>query len=243
MKIQEAEKIEVLRSVPIFSQFDEEELISLAEIAKFSLYKKGDWFFAKDDVGAYLFVLQKGLARVVVEGEEAREITLSILHPRDFFGEMSILDGKPRSAAVIAQEECKALVIARDSFLKFIKQYPSVGIKILGILCQRLRKTDQQVETLAFFRAEQKIADVLLKLKEEYGKKTEEGLLLDIKLTHSEIASLAGMTRETSNRVLSRFAKRGWIKKIGKKIMLLDQMALYKEIHKGDRLKKEVSNY
>lgn len=235
MKITEAEKIEVLRSVPIFSQFDEEELRNLAEIAKFSLYKKGEWFFAKDDVGTYLFIIQKGLARVVVEGEEAREVTLSILRQDNFFGEMSILDGKPRSAAVIAQEDCSALVITRNSFLKFIKQHPSVGIKILAVLCQRLRKTDQQVETLAFFRAEQKIADTLLKLREDYGKKTEEGLLLDIKLSHYEIASLAGMTIETSNRVLSRFAKRGWVKKIGKKILLLDQLALHKEIQKGSR--------
>ena len=233
--IKDVEKIEVLRSVPIFSQFNEEELRNLARIAKLSLYEKGKWFFGKDDVGAYLFVIQKGLARVIVEGEDAREVTLSILQKGNFFGEMSILDGKPRSAAVVAQEDCEALVIARDNFLKFIKQFPTLGIKILGILCQRLRKTDQQVETLAFFRAEQKIADVLLKLKEEYGKKTEEGLLLDIKLTHSEIASLAGMTRETSNRVFSRFIKRGWIKRMGKKIMLLDQIALYKEIQKGRR--------
>ncbi|MDI6751460.1 MAG: Crp/Fnr family transcriptional regulator [bacterium] len=232
MKIIKTEKMEMLRSVPIFSQFDEEELANLAEIVKIALYKKGEWFFSKDDVGTYLFVIQKGLARVVVEGEDVREVTLSILQESSFFGEMSILDGKPRSATVIAQEDCSVLVITRNSFLKFIKQYPSVGIKILTVLCQRLRKTDQQVETLAFLKAEQKVADVLLKLKEEYGKKTEEGLLLDIKLTHSEIGSLAGMTRETSNRVLSRFIKRGWIKRIGKKIMLLDQMALYKEIQK-----------
>ncbi|MBU1262696.1 Crp/Fnr family transcriptional regulator [bacterium] len=235
MKIQEAEKIRALRSVPIFSQFDEEELTNLAEIAKPSLYKKGDWFFSRNDVGAYLFVIQKGLARVVVEGEESREVTLSILHQGDFFGEMSILDGKPRSASVVAQEDCKALVITRDNFLKFIKQYPSVGIKILGILCQRLRKTNQQIETLAFFRAEQKVADVLLKLREEYGKKQDEGLLLDIELTHSEIASLSGMARETSNRIFSRFIKRGWIQRVGKKIMLLDQIALYKQVHKESK--------
>lgn len=235
MKIQEAEKIKILRSVPIFSQFDEEELVNLSEIAKPNLYKKGEWFFGKDDVGVYLFVLQKGLARVVVEGEDAREVTLSILQEGDFFGEMSILDGKPRSAAVIAQEDCESLVISRDNFLKFIKQHPSVGIKILGVLCQRLRKTDQQVETLAFFRAEQKVADVLLKLREEYGKKEKEGLLLDIKLTHQEIASLAGMARETSNRIFTRFIKRGWIKRIGKKILLLDQIALYNEVHKGSK--------
>jgi CRP-like cAMP-binding protein len=232
MKITEAEKIKVLRSVPIFSQFDEEELVNLAEITKSSFYKKGELFFTKDDVGAYLFVIQKGLARVIVEGEDAKEVTLSILQENSFFGEMSILDGKLRSATVIAQEDCVALVIARDNFLKFIKQYPSVGIKILDILCQRLRKTDQQVETLAFFRAEQKVADVLLKLRDEYGEKQEEGLLLDIKLTHQEIASLAGMARETSNRVLLRFIKKGWIKRIDKKIMLLDQVALYKEVHK-----------
>jgi CRP-like cAMP-binding protein len=232
MKILDVEKIRVLRSVPIFSQFNEEELANLAEIAKSRLYKKGEWFFAKDDVGAYLFVIQKGLARVIVEGEDAREVTLSILQENSFFGEMSILDGKPRSAAVIAQEDCVALVIARDNFLKFIKQYPSVGIKILGVLCQRLRKTDEQVETLAFFRAEQKVADVLLKLREEYGKKQDDGLLLDIKLTHQEIASIAGMARETSNRVLLKFIKRGWIKRVDKKIMLLDQVALYKEVHR-----------
>jgi CRP/FNR family transcriptional regulator/CRP/FNR family cyclic AMP-dependent transcriptional regulator len=227
-----SKKTEFLKTVPIFSNFTKEELSALSNIARFHFYKKGEYFFARDDIGIYFFVLQKGLARVVIEGEEGREVTLSILHPGDFFGEMSLLDGKPRSASVVAQEECKALMISRDNFLKFIQRYPEVGIKILTTLSERLRKTDQQVETLAFFRADQKMADLLLKLKDEYGVKKKKGILIDLKLTHSEIGSLAGMTRETSNRVLSRFIKKGWIKREGKKILLLKLTPLYEKIQK-----------
>lgn len=239
MKIQE--KIRSLQAVPIFSQFDEKELANLAKVTSLSLYKKGERFFEKDEVGDSLFLIQKGLARVIVEGEDGREATLSILQGNTFFGEMSILDGKPRSVAVVAQEDCRVLVITRESFLKFIKKHPFVGIKILGILCQRLRKTEQQIETLAFLKAEQRVADTLLKLREEYGKKQKEGLLLDINLTYQEIASLAGITRETVNRIFSRFIKRGWIKRIERKIMLLDQMALY-EVIKRER-RREVTSY
>jgi len=222
-----------LKLVPIFSSLSPEELEELSGITNIKTYKKNTLFFLKDDLATYLFIVKKGCAKVVIEHEDGREIILSILYPGDIFGEMALLDGKPRSASVIAKEDCEVLIIARPNFLNFLKKHPNVSIKLLKAISLRLRKTDEQVKILTLVSADKRVAHFLLGLCEEYGVKRGDGILLDIKLIHQDIADICGIRRETSNRVVSRFIKDGLIKREGKKIVVINRGGLYEKIGKG----------
>ncbi|MEW6006950.1 MAG: Crp/Fnr family transcriptional regulator [bacterium] len=231
MKIS-SNKPDFLRLVPIFSSLPPEDLEGLGKIADFKTYKKNTLFFLKDDVGVHLFIVERGSAKVIVEHEDGREIILSILYPGDIFGEISLLDGKPRSATVVAKEDCEVLLIARSKFLSFLKEHPGVSIKILETLSLRLRRTDNQIKILTTLSADERVAHFLLNLLEEYGVKRKDGILLDIKLIHQDIADMCGIRRETSNRVISRFIKRGLIKREEKKIIITNWGGLYEKIKK-----------
>ncbi|MEW6102388.1 MAG: Crp/Fnr family transcriptional regulator [bacterium] len=226
-------KSDFLRLIPIFSSLSPKELQGLSEIADIRTYKKNSLFFAKNDLATYLFIVKKGSAKVIIEHEDGREVILSILYSRDIFGEMSLLDGRPRSATVIAKDDCEVLLIARFKFLSFLKEHPGISIKILETLSLKLRKTDNQVKILTLISADERIASFLLNMIEEYGVKRKDGVLIDIKLIHQDIADMCGIRRETSNRAISRFIKAGLIKREGKKIVVLDRIALYEKMKKG----------
>ncbi|HAW49410.1 TPA: Crp/Fnr family transcriptional regulator [bacterium] len=230
-----SERADFLRLVPIFSSLSLPDLQELSLITDFCTYKKGCYIFTKDDVGASFFIIKNGSAKVVIDYEDGKEITLSLLHPKDIFGELSILDGMPRSATVIAMDDCEILSIERTKFIDFLKDHPDVCIKILEVLSKRVRKADAQIEALVLLKAEEKVAYTLLGLAREYGKKKEGEVLIDIKINHYDIGNMCGIRRETSNRIISGFIKNGIIKREKKKIIILDEVALYRI------LKKEVN--
>lgn len=219
-----------LKLVSVFSSLTPSELEELSKIAINKRYKKNSLFFLKDDIGTYLFIIKKGSCKVVVEHETGKEIILSILYPKDIFGEMSLLDGKPRSASVIAREDCKVLIITRSKFLSFLKTNPSISIKILETISERLRKTDEQVKILTFISADCRVAQLFLNLANEYGLKREDGIFLNVKLTQQDIGDMCGIKRETANRVIMKFIREGLIKREGKRIIIKNSNALYEKI-------------
>lgn len=228
-----------LRIVPIFSSLIPSELEEISKIVTVKTYKKNSPFFLKDDVGIYLFIIKRGSCKVIVEHEDGRETILSILYPGDIFGEMSLLDGKPRSATVIAREDCSVLIITRAKFLNFLKNHPNVSIKILETISKRLRKTDEQVKILTFVSAECRIGELLLNLASEYGIKRMDGIFLNLKLTHQDIGEMCGLRRETANRVIIRFVKEGLIKREGKKLVIINGDGLYKKIYGEEKENNE----
>lgn len=234
-KIDIFSKSNFLKLVPIFSSLASKELEEISEIANIKTYKKNSLFFLKDDLGIYLFIIKSGSCKVVVEHEDGREIILSILYPKDIFGEMSLLDGKPRSATVIAREDCEVLTLTRTKFLNFLKNNPNVSIKILETISKRLRKTDEQVKILTFVYADCRVAQLLLSLSDEYGVKRKDGIFLDLKLTHQDIGDMCGIRRETANRVIMEFARKGAIKREGKKLLIINKSALYEKIHEEEK--------
>ena len=136
---------------------------------------------------------------------------LCILYPTDFFGEMSLLDGMPRSATVTTQEPSEVLTISREHFLSIIEQSPKILLKMTAVLSKRLRNTNALIHSLAFFDVYGKVARLLLNLAAERGRVTEQGTVIDMRLTQQELADLAGMTRETMARTLREFQQAGCI--------------------------------
>src|SRR5262245_4486893 len=142
--------VDCLKNVPLFSELDDEELQQLASVVREHHYKKHTTIVHVDDPGGALYILKNGLVKITLEDQHGYEMILRILYPTDFFGEMSLLDGMPRSATVIAQEPSEVLTISREHFLSIIEHAPRILLKMAAVLSKRLRQTNELIHSLAF---------------------------------------------------------------------------------------------
>jgi CRP-like cAMP-binding protein len=222
--------VDFLKKVPLFSDLDDEELHKLASIVREQNYKRRTTIVRVDDPGGALYILKSGLVKITIEDQHGDEMILRILYPTDFFGEMSLLDGMPRSATVTAQEPSEVLTISREHFLNIIEQSPKILLKMTAVLSQRLRNTNELIHSLAFFDVYGKVARLLLNLAAERGRVTEQGTVIDMRLTQQELAELAGMTRETMARTLREFQQAGCIRVESGIISILELDMLRREV-------------
>lgn len=198
-----------LSEVPLFSGLSESELDRLSEICRERTFDKGQVIFYEEDMGTSFYIIVDGQVKIVMQSEDGREHILGVLRGHDFFGEMSLLDGEPRSATAIALEQVKVLSIARDEFTALLRQVPDITVKIMVILSRRLRRADRHVESLAFLSAPGRVARVLIELSKEHGSQSAEGMVFDHRMTRQELANLAGTSRETLTRVIMDFQDEG----------------------------------
>lgn len=222
-----------LKNVPLFSELDDEELSQLASVVYERHYKKHTTIVHVDDPGAVLYILKSGLAKITLEDQQGAEMILRLLYPTDFFGDMSLLDGMPRSATITTQEPSEVLTMSRDHFLRIMEKSPTILLKMIVVLSKRLRKANELIHSLAFFDVYGKVARVLLSLAAERGRVTAQATVIDRRLTQQELAELAGMTRETMARTLRAFQQAGCIRVESGIISILELDMLRREVGKA----------
>jgi CRP/FNR family cyclic AMP-dependent transcriptional regulator len=198
-----------LSHIPLFTGLTKGELRKVAQITKRRRFARHQVIIKAGERGKFFFLLSQGVVRVSVEGTQGKDVVLGMLYPHDFFGEMALLDGLPRSATVTAMEDSEVLMIARQDFLDCIQQVPQVAAKIIVTLSLRLRRTDQKVGNLALLRAPRRVARTILELAQGQGRPTPGGTAVDLRFTRQELAELAGVSRETFARLLTKFQQMG----------------------------------
>ena len=212
---------ETLRNVRLFESLDKREFDALSELTFVRTFEKDNVIIWAEDKGDALFIIADGKVKVSIVSEDGREVILSLLSKNAVFGELSLLDGRPRSANVIAIEETQLVMLRRADFLELIQKTPSIAVALLAELASRLRKTDRQIEGLALLDVASRISDTLLQLAIEQGVESNSGIVVENRPTHQEIANMSGTTRETVSRVLKRLEKQGYLKSEGRKITIL----------------------
>ncbi|MFQ5561754.1 MAG: Crp/Fnr family transcriptional regulator [Nitrospinota bacterium] len=225
-----ADKIATLRKTSIFSTLDDSYLPEIADIATEKKYRKNSVIFQKGDEGRSLFILKAGTAKIFLTDSDGKEIILRMIHENEFFGEMSLLDGNFRSATVSTIEPCIALVILRKDFVKFLEKHPDTVFEIVAALSRRLRSSDDKISNLVFLNSYGKVASVLLDLANTIGSTEGTSQVLNLPISRQELASMAGITRETFVRILNEFQSRGCIRVEGKKIFILDEKIISREL-------------
>jgi CRP/FNR family cyclic AMP-dependent transcriptional regulator len=175
---------------------------------------------AQDEPGDSMFVIAQGRVKVALFGENGRELTLSELKPGDFFGEMSLLDNRPRSASVVAVDDATLLVLTRDAFVVHLKAHPQTAINLLSELTRRLRRADETIANLALHDVESRLVRTLERLAKEDGEQTEAGLLLRRRPTQQDLANMVGSCRETISRTFTSMIKRGLLVPRGRALVL-----------------------
>jgi CRP/FNR family cyclic AMP-dependent transcriptional regulator len=210
-----------LRTVPLFTKLDDAELARFAELTREKSYPKGSVILFEDDPGDSLFIVRDGRVKVVLVGEDGREVILGVLGPGEHFGELSLIDEQPRSAHVIAMEDTNVLVLRSDDFRRRVEANPAVAWVLMQELSRRLRRADGKIHGLALLDVPGRIARLLLDFaSDDNGDKIEKPL------THQTIAHMIGASRETVSRTMRDFQNQGWINVERRRIALADRAAL-----------------
>lgn len=202
-------KAALLSRSMLFASLADQELEDLAALAHFRHIEPRQIVCQQGSRGEQMFAIVSGRVKVAVSSEEGKEAIFDVLGPGDFFGEISLLDGLGRSASVTAVEAGEILVIGRESFLRFLERHPVIAIKLLAVLCKRLRAADGQLEDIHFLSLPARLAKTLTTLAERHGRQTGEGVRIDLRISQEELGNLVGASRESVNKQLKAWEAQG----------------------------------
>ena len=212
---------DTLRKVPLFSQLAPSDLERVSEISRERAYPRNSVILFEDDPGDALYVVAQGQVKVVLIGEDGREVILSVMGEGEFFGEMALVDDEPRSAHVIAMEDSTLLVLRREDFQGILKQTPGIALALLRELSRRLRRVDEKVGSLVLLDVNGRVAQLLLELADEAGSER-----ITRRLTHHTIAQMIGSSRETVSRTMRDLVEKGYFEVSRREIVIRDRTAL-----------------
>ncbi len=210
--MKEEVKIESLKKIALFSSLTTDELHKIQEKIVFKRFKKKEVILQEEQTSEFMYIIIDGEAKVVQTTDKGKEILITMHKSGDFFGELSLIDGKTAPAAVWATRDSVTAIISKKDFFSLLFAQSKVLESLLRILCERIRESMKKIQLLNFNNASQRIKMLLLMLSENYGEKTEDGTVLNIRLIHQDIADMTGLTRETVTRILDKWQKSGEIK-------------------------------
>jgi CRP/FNR family cyclic AMP-dependent transcriptional regulator len=210
--------IDVLARAPLFGALDDRVLRQLAGRLPQRVVAKGAAIFVQEELGDRMFVLAEGVVKLVLRSARGQVIELVRHRPPAVFGEVSVLDGGPRSATAEAVQESRLLVIAREEFLRLLRSDMQVADALLRSLGEMVRRTTRQMSALVFLDMPARVARQLLQLAGDDGTATPP-------VTQSELAEMVGATRQTVNRALRGLEQDGHIH-MGRRIRILDAESL-----------------
>ncbi|HSD64955.1 MAG TPA: Crp/Fnr family transcriptional regulator, partial [Ignavibacteriaceae bacterium] len=207
--------------VPIFSELSDTILTKVEEAGIIRNFKKDTVILNEFYEGTGLYIIIEGDVKVTENDIDGREIILQLLTQHDYFGEMSLIDGKRPSANVVAMEDCVMFFLSREEFMKLMKTYPEITVALLEELTRRLRFAGIRIKSLSVLNSEGKIASAILQIAENSGRIKQGSVEVVLPYQH-DIASMAGTSRETVSRAIHSLEKKGLIEFDGSKVRIPD---------------------
>ncbi|MDZ4170350.1 MAG: Crp/Fnr family transcriptional regulator [Coriobacteriia bacterium] len=207
-----------LAGIPMFADLAPDSVEALAEMVQLRRYPKGAFIVGQNEVGTAMFLLVAGRVKVALANPDGRELVLSYLEAPAHFGEMALVDGQPRSSDVIAVTDVELLALEARDLSAAIQLQPRLALSLIATLSRRLRHTIARLEDMAFSDATHRVMRVVLNVAtaglETRGAPVIQGM------THYDIATLAGTSRETASRVISSLARDGIVTTKGRRIIV-----------------------
>jgi CRP/FNR family transcriptional regulator, cyclic AMP receptor protein len=219
-------KRDALLASPFFQHMRAEELDEIIGFATERRFSRGTVIFTKGDPGTSMMAVLTGRVRVSAISADGKEVTLNVINAGDIFGEIALLDGKSRSADATALEDTVLMVVERRQFLPFLLNNATLIERLLVVLCERLRRTSLALEELALFDLPVRLARLLIKLSQDYGRPVPDGTRIDIKLSQRDLATLVASSRETVNKQLRGWREQGVVEIVAGYLVVKNRAAL-----------------
>mgnify|MGYP003572667996 FL=1 len=213
-----------ITQAPLFGSLEVGAIEDLARRASIRKVPAHATIVSQDEPGDSMFLIISGRVKVGIFGENGREVTLSMLRTGQCFGEMSLFDGKERSANCIATEPTTLIVLNRQDLLQHLQSYPKTALNILGEMAGRLRRADESIAQLALCDVNERLVYRLVSLAEEEGTPAPEGVLVRRRPTQQELANMIGSCRETISRAFNQLAREGLIIPRGRSMIVTNAL-------------------
>jgi CRP/FNR family transcriptional regulator, cyclic AMP receptor protein len=216
----------VLANHFLLKHLNAEELRRLAIGAAVVRHAAQETIFQKGDPGDSMMAVLRGRVKICAYSSEGRELVLNIIDRGGVFGEIALLDGRPRTADAAALEETELLVLQRVRFMPFLASNPELMARLFAVLCGRLRQTSENLEDALFREAPSRVARGLLRLADGFGRPVAGGIRIELKLSQQQIGSLIGISRESVNKQLGEWREAGFLSLDSGLITMRDREAL-----------------
>lgn len=211
VRLERDAKRAALLASPLFAVMKPAELDGILKFASERRARRGQTIFQRGDNGSSLMAVLRGRVRISSVSGDGKEVTLNVINPGEIFGEIALLDGEPRSADATAVEDTLLLVVERRQFLPFLRQNEDLYLRLLAVLCSRLRQTSIALEEIALLDLPVRLARVLLKLAQDYGRPSAAAIRIDLKLSQRDLSNLVASSRESVNKQLRAWRENGTV--------------------------------
>lgn len=210
----------VLKAVPLFSLLSDHQLAALFPAIQHRTYPRHSFMLRAGEKADALYIILAGRAKIVVDDGDGRQVTLTVIGPNEFFGEMSLIDDKPRSASVETVDPCEVLYISKAAFYGCLKDNFEMAMLLLRAVVGRLREADRKIAGLALMDVHGRVARLIIELARRVG---DEWI---VDTGSEEIARMVGASREMVSRVLKEMREGGLIRREKRKIVILDSASM-----------------
>ncbi|HYA26467.1 MAG TPA: Crp/Fnr family transcriptional regulator [Thermodesulfovibrionales bacterium] len=209
-----------LSGISVFSTLSSADLKEITPSLISTSARKKEVIFSEGDPSEWFYIVAEGKVKITKLSQDGKEIILEVIHPMDFFGGLAVIRGFPYPANAVAMEDTKLLKISRSNLMRVLDRFPSLMYCIAQQVGDRMKESHETLKNIALERVEARIASLLLKLSDKTGKKADEGIVIDMKLTKQDIAEMVGTTVETSIRTMSKLRKMGIVGEKEGKILI-----------------------
>jgi len=213
---------QILKSVPLFSSFSDEQIATVASWGQHRSYPRGAAILRAGEETDGLYIILSGRVKVLIPDEEGREVILSLMSAQEFVGEMGLLDGLPSSATVETLEPCEILRLPRTAFLSCLQGNGEVAMLVLRNLVKRLRDADRKIESLALIDVYGRVARLIIDMAEEIDGQW----VVQRAPAKQEIARMIGASREMVSRVVKDLQEKNLIRTEKRRIFVLDRQSM-----------------
>jgi CRP/FNR family cyclic AMP-dependent transcriptional regulator len=221
---------DLLAQVPLLAQLAPASLDGVAALMRRHRYAAGEVIFHQGDPGTALYIVEEGEVKIVLGSSRGDEVVLALFGRGDFLGELSLLDGEPRSAEAVATVPSALWILPRDAFTSFLTAQPQAALVLLAALSRRLRGADGRIHDGVFLDVRTRLVKLLVELADTRGRPGPHGVMVASRLTQGDLAGMIGATRESVNKWLRYYAERGLIRHERQRLIVVDPERLRAEL-------------
>jgi CRP-like cAMP-binding protein len=218
--------VELVAKIGLFSALEANERRAIASLLRLQRYPARATVVWEGDDGGALFFILSGYLKAVSQGADGNEVLLSVMGPGEVMGELSVLDGSPRSASVVSLEACELAVVERGPLIALVRESPPLALGLISVLTQRLRNLTKRCETISSLDIPARLAEVLVSLAERHGERRGRDVRIPVKLSQQDLGNMVGATRESVNKQLRLWTHEGTLHQEEGRVVISDLAAL-----------------
>ena len=216
------ERLWFFKRCPLFEQLESSDLAELEQVSRVRDFSRKEAIYAPSDEGDSVLLVVTGRAKIYHLTADGKESVMGFIDAGEIFGELSALEPGPRGEFAEAMEASRIVAIPRRDFSRMLERRPELSLKLTRLIGLRRRSIERRLKSLLFQSHRDRLLNLLAELAEKYGQPSDCGTLLTIRLSHQEIASVIGSTRETITLLLGELQDEGVLRVIRRKICIRD---------------------